>query len=181
MLKITIPEQELFDNANQKFVTIDAVTFQIEHSLISLSKWESEWHVAFLDKKRKKTPAEIIDYIRCMTVTQNVKPETYLFITDAILKDVLDYVDNPMSATKVSEHNLGSPSTEPVTSEMLYAQMIMYGVPVEFEKWHLNRLMTLLKVLKKMNTPTKKMSKSEIFSRNRELNAWRKAHWGTAG
>lgn len=181
MLKVTIPAQELFDNANQKFITTEPITFQIEHSLISLSKWESEWHVAFLDKKRKKTPSEILDYIRCMTITQNIKPEAYLFITSEILQEILDYVDNPMSATKITDNRLGSPTNEPVTSEMLYAQMIMYGVPVEFEKWHLNRLMTLLKVLRKMNTPAKKMSRSEILSRNSSLNAWRKAHWGTTG
>ena len=185
MLRITVPaveESELWDEATETFVKNPGVkeqTLQLEHSLISISKWESKWCKPFISKD-EKTDEETIDYIRCMTINQNVDPSVYDHLTTDNLKDIRDYINAPMTATTVREIKSNN-SKEIVTSELIYYWMISLQIPVEFDKWHLNRLMTLIKVFNVKNTPPKKMSQRELMSRNAALNAARRKQHNSKG
>lgn len=174
MLEITIPAGELYNEEINKFIEFKGCKIQLEHSLISLSKWESKWHKPFL-KDTEKTPEEILDYIRCMTITQNVDPQAYNFITEEDAIAIKEYIEDPMSATVVTHSASDPKSSKTVTSELIYYWMIALNIPSEYQKWHLNRLMKLIEVCNAENAPPKKMSKAEIFRRNRELNEARKA------
>lgn len=179
MLKITVPEMEFYDEDNNEFIMFNEQVLQLEHSLVSISKWESKWHIPFLDGK-DKTLEQIIDYVRCMTITQNVKPEVYNRLTEDNLKAINDYIENPMTATTFSDINQ-RPSREIITSEIIYYWMVSFNIPFECQKWHLNKLLTLIKVCNIKNSPPKKMSRQEILSRNRALNEARKKNLNTMG
>lgn len=179
MLRITIPQGELWDEKQETFISIKEQTLQLEHSLVSLSKWESKWHKPFLSQE-EKTVEETIDYIRCMTITQNVKPEVYNFLTVENLKQINDYIDDPMTATTFSDGNQ-KPSREIITSEIIYHWMVSFNIPFECQKWHLNKLLAFIKVCCNKNLPSKKMSKSEIMQRNKALNEERKKRLNTNG
>ena len=179
MLKITIPAMEYYDEVNNEFIEFKEQVLQLEHSLVSISKWEAKWHKPFLDGK-DKTPEQVIDYVRCMTITQNVNLEVYTRLTEGNLKDINDYIENPMTATTFSDINQ-TPSREIITSEIIYYWMVAFNIPFECQKWHINRLLTLIKVCNVKNKPSKKMSRQEIMNRNRALNAARKKQLNTKG
>ena len=181
MLRITIPEQELWDEKKLKFVTIKEQPLQLEHSLVSLSKWESKWHKPFLGKG-DKTPEEILDYIKCMTLTQNVNSEVYNYLTQENITQINEYIEDSMTATTFSADKTASKNHEVVTSEIIYYWMIALNIPIEIcQKWHLNRLLTLIRVCNIKNSPPKKMSKKELMSRNAALNAARRQQLNTRG
>ena len=182
MLEITIPEQESWDEINQEFIYTKEQTLRLEHSLVSLSKWESKWHKSYFSKK-EKTDEETIDYIRCMTLTKNVDSDIYYHLGLFNINKINEYIEDPMSATKIydSDDSKGKIGGETVTSELIYYWMITLNIPVEFEKWHLNRLITLIKVCNMKNAPKKKMSRSEIMKRNRELNKARRKQLNSKG
>lgn len=179
MLKIVVPELELWDEKKQEFLTLKETTIQLEHSLVSISKWESKWHKAFLSKKDKSNE-EIIDYIRCMTITQNVPEDVYYRLSDENMEAINKYIDDPMTATYFHDDEQAN-SRETVTSELIYYWMIIQNIPVNFEKWHLNRLLSLIKVCNIKNSPPKKMSSKEIMRRNSALNAARRKKYNTKG
>lgn len=182
MLRITIPDTEAFDEKTQTFMTIKGQTLSLEHSLVSISKWESKWHKVYLDRKVEKTAEEVIDYIRCMTLTQNVDPVLYYCIPESEVKRINAYIEDPMTATWFSEEEGGRGRQGPViTAEVIYYMMIAYQIPFECQKWHLNRLLTLLRVCEIFNRPKKKMRPNQILSRNAKLNAERKKQMGTRG
>lgn len=180
MLRITIPAQELWDSDKQEFIYTKEQVLQLEHSLVSVSKWEAKWCKTFLSKK-EKTYEETVDYIKCMTITQNVDPDVYNYLTEKNMKEINNYISAPMTATWFSDERTGSANNEQVTSELIYYWMIALNVPFECQKWHLNRLLTLIRVCNIKNKPPKKMSKSEIMSRNAALNAARRKQLGTKG
>lgn len=180
MLKITIPAGEQWDEINQVFINTKEQTLQLEHSLVSLSKWESKWCKAFLTKN-EKTDEETIDYIKCMTITQNVDPNVYNCLTKENVEQIKKYIEAPMTATYFSEEHSGKSSREQVTSELIYYWMIALNIPMECQKWHLNRLLTLIRVCNIKNQPPKKMSKRAIMSRNAALNAARRKQLNTRG
>lgn len=181
MLKITIPSIELYDEANQEFVTSKEQTIVLEHSLVSLSKWESKWCKPFLSND-DKTLAETIDYVECMTVTQNVDPILYKGLTNENLKDVSEYIDLPMTATTIQIDKQKKPlKKEIITSEIIYYWMIAMTIPLECQKWHLNRLLTLINVCNIKNKPKEKMSKNETIARNKALNEERRKKLNTTG
>jgi len=180
MLQITIPSVELFDDEHNQFIYSKEQTIQLEHSLVSLSKWESKWCKPFLTKGNKTTD-ETIDYIRCMTLTQNVDPISYSFTNQSIIDKITDYIDAPMTATTFRKDNRKLNNNETVTSELIYYWMISFNIPFECQKWHLNRLLTLINVCNIKNQPTKKLSAKEIAIRNRGLNETRKAQLNTKG
>lgn len=169
MLPLTVSTPELWDEVNERFIPPKNYLLTLEHSLVSLSKWESKWCKPFLTKT-EKTFEETIDYIKCMTITQNVKPEVYDLITDKHIEQVNAYIAAPMTATWFSDEKNAIPSREQITAELIYYWMIELRVPVEFQKWHLNKLLTLIKVCNVKNQPKKKMSKKEILARNAKLN-----------
>lgn len=180
MLRITIPATELWDENRQEFIRTKEQTLQLEHSLVSLSKWESKWKKAFLTKENK-TYEETIDYIKCMTITQNVNPEVYRFLTNDNIEEINRYIADSMTATYFSEEKGARRSSETVTSELIYYWMIALQIPPEYQKWHLNRLLTLIRVCNVKNTPPKKMSRRDLMSRNAALNAARRKKYNTGG
>lgn len=181
MLQLVIPlGPEIFDDEKQEFITPETKTLQLEHSLVSLSKWESKWCKPFFSRE-EKTPEETIDYIKCMTVTQNVKDEVYSHLTRDNIVQINKYIEAPMTATTFSKNKKGGGSKEIITSELIYCWMIQLNIPSEYQKWHLNRLLTLIQVCNVKNEPAKKMSNKEIMSRNRALNAARKKKMNTRG
>ena len=181
MLRITIPlSQEEWDEENEEFVGPIYETLCLEHSLVSLSKWESKWHKPFLSKV-EKSYEEIVDYIKCMTVTKNVDPEVYNHITSENMKQINEYIENPMTATTFSDDGSGKRNREIITSEIVYYWMITLGIPFECQKWHLNRLLALIRVCNIKNSPKKKMSASSIMARNAELNAARRKALNSKG
>lgn len=180
MLKVTIPEQELWDEGKREFVRTKCVTLQLEHSLVSLSKWEAKWHKPFFGKDNK-TAEETVDYIRCMTLTQNVNPSVYEHIGDDVIQLVSDYISDPMTATWFSREDKSPPSREVITAEIVYYWMITFNIPFECQKWHLNRLMTLIRVCNAKNAPSKKMGKNQLMRRNAALNASRRKHLKSKG
>lgn len=180
MLRITVPAAEFFDEVREEFVYTKEVTLQLEHSLVSLSKWESKWNKAFLGRQ-EKTDEEILDYVRCMTLTQNVDPEVYTRLSAQNYAAINAYIEAPMTATYFSEDKQSKGNREVVTSELIYYWMISYNIPVEFQKWHLNRLLTLIRVCNIKNSPPKKRSKRELMRRNAALNAARRNRLGSKG
>lgn len=181
MLTLRIPiSQEGWDEEKQEFVEPRFQTLQLEHSLVSLSKWESKWQKPFYSKK-EMTDEEALDYIKCMTLSKNVDPDVYKHITRENVKEVMDYIENPMTATTFCKNDKGQVNKEVITSELIYYWMIASNIPFECQKWHLNRLITLIRVCSIKNTPPKKRSKREIMSRNAALNAARRQQMNTSG
>lgn len=159
MLEITIPPREVFLEEEGMFEQLKGGFLQLEYSLISISKWESKWHKPFLDESKEKTPEEMIDYIRCMTVNRGVDPDLYNRLPLWVFEKVAAYIKDPMTASTITS-KLGTSGSaekkETVTSELIYYWMIAAGVPVEFEKWHLSRLLTLIKIVEVKNKDPKK-------------------------
>lgn len=174
MLQITVPGGEFFDNKTQTFIYTKPQTLRLEHSLVSLSKWESKWEKPFLKKDYKMTAEETRDYIRCMTITQNVDPLVYASITNENIDQVSKYIEAKMTATWFKEDKNRKPNREIVTAEVIYWWMISLNIPIEFEKWHLNRLLTLIRVCNEKNAPPKKPNAKEWASERRSINAARR-------
>ena len=182
MLTITVPAGECFDARTNTFITTKAQTLRLEHSLVSLSKWESKWKKPFLEQKDTKTEEQMRDYIRCMTITQNVDPNVYMCLTNENIRAINEYIDDPHTATWFSEDkNQKTGQKEVVTAEIIYYWMVALQIPENYQKWHLNRLLTLIRVCNIKNAPPKKMSKRDVYSRNRSLNASRRRAHHTRG
>ena len=181
MFRLTIPAREFYIEETNEFITTKEQTLQLEHSLVSLSKWESKWCKSFISYREEKTREETIDYIKCMTITQNVDPSVYTYLTQDNINKVLEYINAPMTATFFSDDKTGKTNREPITSELIYYWMVSLQIPFKCEKWHLNRLITLIRVCNLKNQPPKKMSKRDIMSRNARLNAARRQKHNTKG
>jgi hypothetical protein len=180
MLTIVVPGIEMFDETKQEFVTEGDFTLEIEHSLVSLSKWESNHEVPFLGKT-EKTSEQVLDYIRCMTLTPKVPEEIFSRLSKENLDAINEYLDAKMTATWFNEPPGAPQSREVITSELIYYWMVTFDIPFECQHWHLNRLFTLIRVCNIKSAKPRKMSRAEIGARNRELNARRKAQLGTTG
>ena len=181
MFQLVIEPREEWNETTQEFVYTKGQILQLEHSLVSISKWEAKWCKPFLGEKQKMSVEEITDYIRCMTLTQNVDPNIYKFLSNKNIEKVYQYINAPMTATKVPDKNTGPKSQETITSELIYYWMISYQIPFECQKWHLNRLLTLIRVCAYKNAPAKKHSKRDLMSRNAALNAARRKQLNTKG
>lgn len=185
MLSLDIPELEFFDNLKQEFISIPAQHLLLEHSLISVSKWEAKWKKSFLSYENK-TKEMLADYIRQMTINRGVDDRIYSAMPEKSLNQIISYIEDPMTATTFStdqkrrkvQTKFGQ--TKIITSEVLYYQMFSLQIPIECEKWHLNRLLTLLRVFDAKSNP-KKMSKSEVLRQNAAINAARRARLKTKG
>lgn len=180
MLEICIKDTELWDEKNEKFIYPKGQKLKLEHSLVSISKWESKWHVPFYNKK-EKTEEQVLDYIKCMTITQNVDSNIYNCLTNKNITEIMNYIDDPMTATVFYNQEEKKINRETITSERIYYWMITLGIPVKFEKWHINRLITLIELCSLENQPPKKMSRDEILARNRKLNLERRKALGSKG
>lgn len=175
-------ETDIWSDELQQFIhkeEFKGCVLNLEHSLISISKWEAKWHVPFITTK-DKTEEQTIHYIKCMTINQ-VPDIAYEHLSIQNIRDISEYINNPMTATTISERPGARKSREIVTSEVIYYWMIALQIPFECEKWHLNRLMQLITVCNEKNTPAKKMSKQEIMERNKALNEARRKKYNTKG
>lgn len=186
MLRIHIPEIEYYDEQKEEFGHFNEQDITLEHSLVSLSKWESKWHKPYLEDA-EKTKEEAIDYIRCMTLTQNVNPEIYNYLSNETINTIVSYIEDPMTATWFGPKSNKPQKTvkprrrsEVLTAEVLYYYMIQLQIPFECQKWHLNRLLTLIRVCNEKNNP-KKMSKQDQMAQQRLLNAQRRAKTHSKG
>jgi hypothetical protein len=180
MLQITINTEECWDESKNEFVYGKTQTLCLEHSLVSISKWEGKWLKPFLSDE-KKTNEETIDYIRCMTITQNVDPDIYRHISNENVEQIYKYIESPMTATWFSNRNNRKGSRRTLTAELIYCQMIALNIPFECQKWHLNKLLTLIRVCDEESHPPKKMSKKQLMSRNAALNAARRNKLNSKG
>ena len=180
MLEIIVPETELWDEARQEFIYIDRTTLKLEHSLVSLSKWESKWQKPFLVKD-PKTNEEMFDYIRCMCLNKAVDPKIFNALTPDNINAINKYINNLMTATTVNKDKKNGINREIVTSELIYYWMIALNIPFACHTWHLNRLLTLIEVCNVKNAPPKKYSKRELMSRNAALNKARRQKYNSKG
>jgi len=169
---------EGFNEATNEFVAAESETVELEHSLVSLSKWESKWELPFLSNE-KKTDEQVLDYVKMMS-SAPLSEELLSKFTPEIYSAINNYINSKMTATWINDHQEAK-STEIVTSELIYYWMIALGIPFECQHWHLNRLLMLIKVCNLKNAPPKKMSRAEMQQRNRDLNAQRRAELGTKG
>lgn len=184
MLDIKIEPTELFDSSTNEFITIKEQTIYLEHSLVSISKWESIWHKPFLQKHNGdyKMPAnELISYLKCMTINKNnVSDDVYKAISKDNFNKINTYINDPHTATIIRDNRPGQNSNKPTTSEEIYYMMFSYGIPMECQKWHINRLLTLIKLFAVKGDPGK-MSRREIAQMNTALNAQRRKALHTKG
>lgn len=182
MIKVFVPGAELWDEEKEEFVTIQGQELTFEHSLVSLSKWESKHHKPYLKKDNNLTNEEALDYYRCMCLTKNVDPILFYCLTKENIEAIEKYVEDPCTATTFSESNNNGPkSREIITAEIIYYWMIALNIPLECQKWHLNKLLTLIRVCEIKNTPPKKRSKTDIMRRNTSLNAARRRRLHSRG
>lgn len=178
MLQIVVPARELWDEINERFVNVKETKLTLEHSLVSISKWEAKWHKSFFSDG--KTQEMMIDYIRDMTLTQNVDPNIYNYLSESNLNDIRNYMEDTRTATRFFNEPKGS-KREVVTSELVYFWMVHWGIPFECQKWHINRLLTLIRICSIKNQPQKKMSQREVLSQYASINAARRKKYNTRG
>lgn len=181
MLQIDVPiSPEGWDETKQEFVEPKVQTLCLEHSLVSISKWESRWHRSFFSKK-ERTPEETIHYIQCMTLTKNVSADVYSHLTRSNIEQINQYIENPMSATHFFEDKNNKSNRETITSELIYCWMIALNIPFECQKWHLNRLLTLIRVCNIKNQPPQKRNTQSTISQYAALNAARRQQFNSKG
>jgi hypothetical protein len=180
MLRIIIEGDELFNNETQTFEITDDVVMDLEHSLVSLSKWESKYQKPFL-ASGMKTSEEIFGYLKAMVLTPNVDLDALYRCSQENIDKVQEYIDSSQSATTFGTMPERRGPGEVITSELVYYWMVSFNIPFDCQYWHLNRLFSLIRICNIKNSKTKKMSRSEIAQRNRDLNNKRKAELGTSG
>lgn len=178
MLRIYVPERKFLNEETNEITTVKGTWLQMEHSLVSISKWESTWLRPFLIKK-PLTPEQTLDYFKCMTITQNVDPMVYMCLTKQNVEEIMKYMNLPMTATTFPKEK--RPSTRVVTSEVIYAWMFMLNIPMACEKWHYNRLMALIKTCQQEQQPPKKQSVKEAAKYANDMNERNKQLLGTRG
>lgn len=179
MLELTIMDEDLYDEVEEIFIQQEIVRIQLEHSLVSVSKWESKWEKPFLDKA-EKTPEEILDYVGMMIISGH-SPDLLNRLSKAQFEAIDSYMNSTQSATTFADVKKPTNNREKVSSELIYYWMLALNIPIECETWHLNRLFSLIKIANLKNNPPKKMSRKELMERNRQLNAQRKVELGTKG
>ena len=179
-LPIHIPEKDLFDQRSGQFITVKETNIMLEHSLISISNWESKWHKPYLSSD-KKTAEEFISYIQCMCLTKNVDPNVFYALDGDDIMKIAEYMKDPMTATTFRNRDQKK-NKEIITSELIYFWMTNFNIPFEpCQKWHINRLLTLIEVASIKNQPPKKMGKREAARERAALNAARRAKYNTKG
>ena len=180
MLRIVIDGTEFYNEETETFETVGDIVLELEHSLVSLSKWESKYQKPFLSTI-DKTPEELIDYVRFMILNESEVAGKELKLSSSNLDSIQEYIDSPESATTFGQMPETRGRGETITSELIYFWLVNYTIPFEVEKWHLNRLFSLVRVCNVKNTKPTKMSAKAIADRNRQINEARKRELGTSG
>jgi hypothetical protein len=179
VLKIIIERDEIYDEEKNEFRFVNSIAVNLEHSLASLSKWESKYQKPFLGQT-PKTNEEIFDYIQMMVV-DDIDPNCLFDLSDKNYAEIQNYINDPQTATTFRDIVPSRPSSQIITAEIIYYWMVTYNIPLECENWHLNRLFALVKVCNAKNTKPQKIPQRELARRNQELNAQRRAALGTSG
>lgn len=173
MLEIYVPGNEFWDSSKEIFIKTKPQKICLEHSLVSIYKWEDKYERSFLNSS-EMSYEEILYYVKCMTITQNVDDNLYYSLTEDNWKEIIDYIEKPHTATKIN-HNKNAPKNrEIITSEIIYYWMISLGIPLDCQKWNFNKLMTLIEVCSIKNQPKKKMSNRDIYKSNSAINKARR-------
>ncbi len=181
MLTVTIPPVDQFNNETSEFVRVhDGATIELEHSLVSLAKWESKWKKSFLSSD-SKTTEETFSYLEIMCLTPEIPPAIFRHMPNSVMAEINAYIEDKMTATFFTELGEKKGNREIITNEIIYNWMIALNIPLEWENRHLNKLFTLLRVVNTKNQPEKKMTRQQILARNRQLNNERRAQHNTAG
>ena len=180
MIKITIPETELYDSNTSSFIRTTPTVVTLEHSLASMSKWESKWELPFFGTA-EKTKEQVLDYTRLMVIGEEIDPNVFSGLTAENVRVIKDYIESKQTATWFSSEQRGPHSRKIITTEVIYSWMISQGIPFECQYWHINRLLTLIRVISESQEKPKKMRKSSVMSQNRMLNAQRRARLGSSG
>lgn len=180
MLQITIPAGELWDEEIEEFIYVKGQTLKFEHSLVSVSKWEAKWEKSFFGKE-KRTPEETIDYIKCMLLTPNVDDRVLNRLSIKDIQKINEYIEAPMTATTINDPDSKKGGGSVLTSELIYYNMIALNIPFECQKWHLNRLLTLIRVCDIKNRPPKKMSTRDVRQQYAAITAARRKKYNTRG
>jgi hypothetical protein len=180
VLVLDIPETEAWNEETEEFVKIKPARLALKHSLISISKWEAKWHIPFFETD--KNYEQIISYIQCMTLNSDIDEDSIVYkqLTRQNIDEIKAYLEDPMTATTIKETG-GGRNNQKITSELIYCWMIQFNIPHEFEKWHISRLITLIRVCSEENKPKKKMTRNEIMAQNKAINAARRARLHTKG
>ena len=174
MLELIIHGREIFNESTFEFKVLKNTTLRLEHSLVSVSKWEEKYKKPFLTEQ-SKTREETIFYIKCMTINNNVDDDVYNLITDEHIAEVNEYIADEKTATWFTDYeNVHNNNSEQVTSELIYYWMTINRIPFETQKWHLSRLMALIKICNIKNSPPKKMSERETLERYKQINEKRR-------
>lgn len=184
MLQITVPGGKLWDEVHEEFITTSTTTLQLEHSLISISKWESKYHKAFLNEHEQMSREETLYYVNCMILNHSFDPTVVYALTKENIDAINNYINDPMTATTISKipgQSGSSPRRETLTSELLYYYMVALNIPFECQKWHLNRLLMLIEVCSAKNAPAKKMGKGATTKNYAALNRARRAKTHSRG
>lgn len=179
MLPLKIPAARCFDEEKEEFVEFPAVTLKLEHSLISIHRWEAKWHKSFLSNTNF-TAEEMVDYVQCMSIDQSVDPTVFARLTRENIEEIKNYMTNPMTATTFSNKQ-ERPGRQIITAELIYYWMTSFNIPFECAKWHLNQLMTLIRICGIKSTPSKKGNKRQLGEQRAALNKARRAKLGTSG
>lgn len=179
MLTITVPKQEMWDEIKEEFVYQDEVTLHLEHSLVAISKWESAWHKRFFSNE-EKSDEEIVDYIKCMTLDEDIPSDVYYRISDENFKEINDYLGDPMTAT-VLPKTRDTGKKENLSAELIYYYMFSCGIPEECSRWHIARLVTLLGVYGVKNAPKKRRSRADLTASHRAINEANRRKFNTKG
>lgn len=188
-LTITVPAKEYYVEKLNQFRYEKERTLTIEHSLISIKKWEQKYHRSFFNDKDKKTSEEMMDYVRCMALG-TVDPMTYVMLTRENIQEISDYINDPMTATTFKDIKLegesgNSKRNKIITSEIVYYWMTQLNIPPEYAKWHINQLITLIRVSneeqKKLNGGGKKIPKKGLTNRNAAINAANRKRFNSKG
>ena len=182
MLEITIEAKEFYNQQQNRFVTTQPCTLTLEHSLISLAKWESKWHIPYLSVPNEKTAEQELDYIRCMVIGSVPNEDILKALSFDNVLMIKEYIDNPMTATVFSKNqNQKKMKREVITAEVIYSRMFENNIPIECQKWHLSRLLTLIRVCDLNSSPKQKMTKKETSAYYAEQNAARRAKYNSRG
>lgn len=184
MLEIIVPGKEIYNESDNSFITIKETKLQLEHSLISVRKWESKWHKSFLETN-EKTTQEILEYIKCMTINRGVDPLVYQFIPTDLIAQIVEYIKDPMTATWFTEKTTVDADKKQnettITAEIIYYWMVSLNIPSEYEKWHLNQLLTLIKVVSIKSAGPQKMDKDQAAEMRRRINKERRKKHNSKG
>lgn len=178
MLQLQIKGGRLFNEQTEEFIIVKPATIRLEHSLISIQKWESKWHKSYLSLSHPM--AEMLDYIRCMAIEPNVDPNFPMALTPMELVQIRNYMDDSMTATTFSSNKKERPRKKTITAEVIYYWMTLFNIPFDCAKWHINQLLTLIKVCSIENNPPK-MNKKEAGAQRAALNRARRARMGSSG